>query len=134
MFECDEDFVDKIIKLNLLGITTEYCCSGHKDSIDRIHNGQRKEVEDYSYPYLMINLSETAPDKINIILTKALQKKHNIKVEFMDEDPFIRIAPILPEYIVVSGSMPYDSDQSRMKDTLFKFVDTIIKYFDKEKE
>ena len=135
MFECDEDFVDRIIKLNLLDIVTEYCCSGHKEVIDRIStngdNTERKEINDYSYPYIMINLAETKPEVISIILSKA-QKNSNLRVEFMNEDPFIRIAPVLPEYIIVNGTMPYEEDQKNMKDILFKFVDSIIRRFDKE--
>ena len=136
MFECDEDFVDRIIKLNLLNIVTEYCCSGHKETLDRIstNNGTTtmKEVEDYSYPYIMINLSETHPEIINFILSKSQKKNSNLRVEFMDEDPFLRIAPVLPEYIIKNGTMPYEEDQKNMKDILFKFVDSIIRRFDKE--
>lgn len=135
MFECDEDFVDRIIKLNLLDIVTEYCCSGHKEVIDRIStngsNTERKEINDYSYPYIMINLAETKPEVITIILSKA-KKDSNLRVEFMSEDPFLRIAPVLPEYIIVNGTMPYEEDQKNMKDILFKFVDSIIRRFDKE--
>lgn len=137
MFECDEDFVDRIIELNLLNIVTEYCCSGHKEVIDRIStngdNTERKEIDDYSYPYIMINLFETKPEMISTILSKA-QKNGNLKVEFMNEDPFLRIAPVLPEYIIINGTMPYEEDQKNMKDILFKFVDSIIRHFSKENE
>lgn len=136
MFECDEDFVDRIIKLNLLDIVTEYCCSGHEETIDRIStngdNTELKEVNDYSYPYIMINLAETKPEVVSVILSKAQKKNSNLRVEFMSEDPFLRIAPALPEYIIVNGTMPYEEDQKNMKNTLFKFVDAIIKHFDKE--
>ena len=137
MFECDEDFVDRIIKLNLLGIVTEYCCSGHKEKIDRIgtngNNTTRKEVEDYSYPYIMINVAETKSEVVSIILSKAQENNSNLSSEFMDENPFLRIGPVLlHEYIIANGTMPYEEDQKNMKDTLFKFVDSIIELFDKE--
>lgn len=131
MFECDEDFVDRIIKLNLLGIVTEFCCSGHENSIDRVRNGKLEEIKDFSYPYIMINVAETEPQIINIILTNVLQKNRNLDVMFMDEDPYLRISPKLPNSVSYSDTLQR-ADQDWMKDTLFKFVDTIIKYFDKE--
>lgn len=132
MFECDEDFADRIIKLNLLGISTEFCCSGHKETIYAIKNGKLNEIEGYSYPYIIINISKTDLNVVNIILSEALQKNHNLKVK--STDPFLRIASALPEYMTTNNIMPCKADRVQMKNTLFKFVDYIIKYFDKEKE
>jgi len=135
MFECDEDFVDRIIKLNLLGIATEYCCSGHKEMIDTIRTNNNttslKEVENYSYPYIMINIVETKPEVVSVILAKASQKKRNLEVMFMDENPSLRIGPKIPKSINIQDKVP-EADQAWLKNTLFKFVDEIIHHFDKE--
>ena len=130
MFECDEDFVDRIIKLNLLGIVTEYCCSGHDDPIDRVYNGKMEEIKGYSFPYITINVAKTNPNILSIILTeaKALQ---NLDVMFMDKDPHLRIATKIPDSIDISDKITKE-DQDWMRDILFKFVDTIIAHFDKE--
>lgn len=131
MFECDEDFVDRIIKFNLLGIVTEYCCSGHDDPIDHVHNKKMEEIKGYSFPYITINAAKTKPSIISVILAKALQVKRNLDVMFMDDDPHLRIAPKIPSSIDISDKIQ-KADQDWMRDTLFKFIDIIIMHFDKE--
>ena len=133
MFECDEDFVDRIIKLNLLGICTEYCCSGHKEEYDEVRtNGNKTKntpITGIALPYLVINLFKTGdPHKINEILTIALQCESNVEVSFIQEDPFLRIGPKLCKNLddITIGTIP------ELKEILFKFVDEIIRRFDKE--
>ena len=78
MFECDEDFVERIIKLNSLGIITEFSCSGHKNVVNTIRTEENKTISkdenDYSFPYVTINTSDTDPKIISVILAKAFDE------------------------------------------------------------
>lgn len=129
MFECDEDFVDRIIKLNHLGIITLYCCSGHNETIDRICDNKLIGIEDYSFPYIIINTLDTKPEVVSKILSKALIKRNNLTVTFMDDG--LRISPKTPNGIDLNDTV-LEADQKWLKETLFKFIDNIISYFDTE--
>lgn len=127
MIQCDSEIIDRIVKLNALGIETMYCCEGHIHNIEKPFGFTKKFPNSYNHhislPYVgfSIEISEHIIECIEGLLS--FQEYNFIEFEAMEH------------MYVVRGTFDsdvYNRDHEMIKDfaimkaNFLRFIDELI--------
>lgn len=126
MFRCDNEFVDRIIKLNENGFITVYCCEGHGPSIETVDISTMIPSLKISSPYITFDYSNMSKDKVELL--------NNALYKFASED-MIFVMEAVPYQISVHPTglnldyTEYDDPNKEVENArnkLFKFIDYLF--------
>lgn len=127
MIQCDSDIIDRIIKLNNLGIETMYCCEGHINTIEKPFTFTKQFQDDYNYhinlPYIgfSIEISENIMDYIDKLLS--FQEYGFIEFEATEYMYVLRGKFDSDKY---DKHYEMEADFELMRNNFLRFIDEII--------
>ena len=130
MFQCDEEFVSRIIALNKLGVTTRFCCEGHMSEARSIKNNHKYLIIDM--PYLAIDKSIN-PVVLGIMKNILGEQRYQF-IKFEDDmDDMYVIRGSLYDQSSIIEELTEEDDKSEMrtnfevmKSRYFDFIDDFI--------
>lgn len=126
MFICDNEFVDRIIKLNEKGFITIYCCEGHGPSIETVNISTMIPSFNISSPYITFDYTKMSREKIDFI--------NHVLFKFTDDD-MIFVMEAVPYQVSVYPTglnLDYSEYDNPIKEVynarnkLFSFIDYLL--------
>lgn len=126
MFSCDNEFVDRIIKLNEKGFITIYCCEGHGPSIETVDISTMIPSFNISSPYITFDYTKMSREKIEFL--------NHVLYKFTDDD-MIFVMEAIPYQVSVYPTglnLDYSEYDNPIKEVynarnkLFSFIDYLL--------